>query len=430
MYRNIMDDMTIWFSRPDRKMLYIKGAKGVGKTWSIMDFAAAFCDAVYLIDLSKEKVFRDVLSGDAGADDLDFIINEHYDNEDMTGGLVIFDEIQCVDGALKIIHEYSKLRSDLAVCAIASKASTENYEEEHKDEIQILFLKPMCFQEYLIANKENKLIEIIENLKIMDISPENKTKIKKYLREYLIVGGMPDVVKLFLKNHSYEEVYNKQISIIEDFERDIKKETRPAFCTRTRRILRSIPRQLEKDNKKFMFSLVEKNARNREYSEAVDYLCDKGICIKLNRVKEGKLPLDKYEEKKSYELFLLDNGLLYAIIKNKSYKNKEPETAGEIFSMLNGGFGEQFVMSELLGNPNVGNLYYWVSGATARVPLVFEGDNEVIPIDIRYTSNSKAQNLKVFKEKNKNALSMRLSIEDMYYEKNVLNIPVYGLWNF
>jgi predicted AAA+ superfamily ATPase len=155
------------------------------------------------------------------------------------------------------------------------------------------------------------------------------------------------------------------------------------------------------------------------------------MVMQLKCIREAKLPLADYASDSVYEVFMLDHGLLHAIAQLPDLQDSEDEAAVEdLFGALNGGYGEQFVMSELLGNPNVGELYYWVSGATARVPLVFEGDEDIIPVDIRFSANSKAQNLRVFNQKYKTMMSMRLSMEDMYFDTKILNIPVYGLWNF
>jgi hypothetical protein len=425
MYRNIMDEMAIWFDSKDRKMLYIKGAYGVGKTWSVRDFATAFFDDSYLLDFREEQNPERLLA------DIDEWIAVRFPDQDLTGGLLIFDEIDRVDGSLEVIHGYALRHPELTICAISSCVKETPYEALHKQELCSLILKPMCFQEYLIANKETKLIERIENLKVYKLSAEQKQRVVKYLREFLVIGGMPEVVAHFLKHRDYAMAGQLQKDILERFEHRMKQRYGAVICTRTRRILRSIPKQLTNDNKKFRFSLVERNARAREYQEALSCLLETGMVLQLKCIREAKLPLADYASDSVYEVFVLDHGLLHAIAQLPDLQDSEDETAVEdLFGALNGGYGEQFVMSELLGNPNVGELYYWVSGATARVPLVFEGDEDIIPVDIRFSANSKAQNLRVFNQKYKTMMSMRLSMEDMYFDTKILNIPVYGLWNF
>lgn len=436
MYRNIMDDMAIWCDSADRKMLYIKGAYGVGKTWSVRDFATAFFDGIFLVDLSEDiDAQKQIAKIDSSCDNLterlDSLIGERFLHNDLSKGLLVFDEINTCSNALSVLHTYAKTRKNLTICAISSSVTETDYEIQNKTDICTLWLKPMCFQEYLIANKENRLIERIENLKVYRLSDEQQKKVMKYLREFLVIGGMPEVVQSFLNHRDYEKAKRLQIGILEQVEDRMRKQYGATVCTRTRRILRSIPSQLANDNKKFRFSLVERNARAREYREAEDCLLNAGLILKINCIREGKLPLADYAAPSIYELFLMDHGLLFALAGLSLKEGLEDEAAVEaLFDALNGGFGEQFVMAELLGNPNVGTLYYWVSGATARVPLVFEGDNDIIPVDIRFAANSKAQNLKVFNRRYETMMSMRLSMEDMYFDHKILNIPVYGLWNF
>jgi hypothetical protein len=171
--------------------------------------------------------------------------------------------------------------------------------------------------------------------------------------------------------------------------------------------------------------MVESNARAREYSEATQNLCNLGIARKLPRLIEGVLPLEEHVDYKSFQLFLIDHGLLRALYQ---LPVSETLTAEDILNEQNGAIAQQFIFQEL--SSKVGNIYYWISGATAKVPFVYEGDNSAIPVDVRFKQNKKAQNVKTFCAKNENIqMSLRVSLSPIARENDTLNIPVYSLWN-
>lgn len=232
-------------------------------------------------------------------------------------------------------------------------------------------------------------------------------------------------MKCFITNKDFDKVRAMQLEQIDAYEKLIRNSFSSAMATRCRRIWKSIPAQLSRDNKKFMYRFVEENARSREYSDAAFNLCNLGLARKLPRLTECKLPMENYVDYKSFELFMIDHGLLRA-----QYNLPCDETISleEILTEKNGAVAEQYIFQEL--SNKVGFVYYWVSKATARVPFVYEGNRAAVPVDIRFSPNTKAQNIKVFKAKNDASdLSLKISLKPASIEGNVFNIPAYALWN-
>jgi hypothetical protein len=239
---------------------------------------------------------------------------------------------------------------------------------------------------------------------------------------------MPEVVKSFIKHRDFSLARKLQKNIIKQYEQIIYNNLSTALSQRCRRIWRSIPNQLSKDNKKFMYKYAEENARAREYDVATQTLCSLGFVRKLPRLLKPDMPLEANVDNKSFELFLIDHGLLRAMYDFPAVA--DDITPYDVFSEGNGAIAEQFIFQEL--SSKLGYLYYWVSGATARVPFVYESNNAAIPVDIQFIPRSKAQSIKVFNSKYKpnenTGVSLKISLDQISLDKSVLNIPAYSLW--
>ena len=460
MYRNVITELVSWYEEKRRRILFIKGAHGVGKTWTIKDFATAFFPSQKYIDCAQYPAFASIISGikqdtenstseeNTDADDqedsillsqedledmsvgarvmdMDFLLEEHFENAKLNDSLLIFDNVQDIPECASFFYEFSKSHKDYNICLIASSMEITEYEYSHQDVFNIIRMRPMTFEEYMIANKAHPFMNAIQNNKDKPLTSLEVNAISVMLKEYLLIGGMPGAVSAFLKNKDFNDVRPVQLALLEDYRVIIKDKFAQAFGQRCKRIWKSIPKQLTKDNKKFMYRFVDSNARSREYSEATQALCNLGIARKLPRLEKGVMPLEDYVDYKAFELFYIDHGLLRAAY---GLPMKEDLTIEEIFAEENGAIAEQFLFQEL--SYKVGNLYYWTSGATARVPFIYQGENGPIPVDIRFISNKKAQNIKSFLAKTPDTeLTLKISLDQVSMDGKVLNIPAYGLWN-
>ncbi|MBQ9610412.1 MAG: AAA family ATPase [Lachnospiraceae bacterium] len=437
MYRNIINNLVAWYEDGHKGILYVKGAYGVGKSWSVNDFAKAYFNGSKSVDCYKNAAFKNIITRKVDKDndeddvsietkisDVDFILEQHFGTNDFSDCLLIFDEIQNIPDAAEFFLEYQKAHPNYTICLIASSMNITEFEFTHIDTFNIIRMRPMTFEEYMIANKANDLLALIENHKNKRLNDEDELAIINHLRDYMLTGGMPKVVHRFLHTRDYSVIRHLQKELLDEYERRIRKSFSFAMASRIIRIWKSMPNQLTYDNKKFMYRYVEENARAREYSEAVQNLCGLGFARKLPRVKLCKLPLEDYIDDKSFELFFVDHGLLRAAL---DLPVSEDLQAVDIFTEANGAVAEQYIFQEL--SSNVGFIYYWISGATARVPFIYESEDSTVPVDIRFVVNNKAQNIKAFREKNADTeFSLKISLEQVNLDNKILNVPAYGLF--
>ncbi|MCM1495571.1 MAG: DUF4143 domain-containing protein [Bacteroides sp.] len=431
MYRNLINELADWQEQEEKKILLLKGAKGVGKTWCVMDFAKAFFTRTIHIEFDKDAILRELFLTPNSADFIDeqlellSDINLHEGN--IGDVLFVFDEVQVEEDLFAGVLQYVRQRKQLSVILIASWVGLLPAENLVVDEIMIKTMYPMTFEEFLIANKAQELCRMIEQEKVEGLKEDVRPLILDYLKYFYITGGMPEVVLDFIKRKDMGSIDEIQHRILQGYREDILRHAPKQFVKKVLQVWDSVPMQLTKDNKKFMYGVIDSKARAREYVGAVAWLVNAGYVRKVQKVSKGMSPLEDYIDKKSFELYYLDHGLLRS---TTGVAAEEAERNAHIFDEMNGILSEQLVLAELTLNANVKKLYFWTSEATARIDFVFEDDGEVIPVDVQSTIRTKAQNLKVFHQKYNNRMSIRISLEGLSFHKGRLNVPLYGLWNF
>lgn len=430
MYRIIMNDLMEWYENGQDRVLLLEGAKGVGKTWTMIDFGQGFYKNLLYVNLEKDEeaypLFRQGTR--VRAEKLIAALSIYCEQTFEEGEtLFVFDEAQCYPKAVEAIMSLKKQRPELPICMIASTVGAIVYEAEYKEELYNLVMYPMTFEEFLTANKAQNLCKHIEKQKLEPVAPEIIDQITEYLKIFYVTGGMPIVVLDYIKNHDFNRVDAILKALLIRSREYIDRYVPKAYAIKVGKIWNSIPMQMEKDNRKFMYQYVDEKARAREYENSVNWLVDTGLVRKVNRIKEGISPLELQVDEKSFELYHLDHGLL-RIMCGISHNQVKIED-GELEEM-NGALLEQLVLSELTMNKTVDRLYFWISGATARVDFVFEDDGEVVPVDVQSRIRRRAQSMKVFNSKYRNHMAIRISLDELGFSKGILNIPLYGLWNF
>jgi predicted AAA+ superfamily ATPase len=246
------------------------------------------------------------------------------------------------------------------------------------------------------------------------------------MRLYLVVGGLPSVVKVLLETGSLEQVETEKARILMSMVEAIENVEQPALAKKIKQVFDSIPTQLEKENMKFQYGMVKLTARAREYKDAVEWLVDNKFITPLYRVKEPIAPLYNQKDDKSFEMYVNDIGLLVSMF-GITMDDIEKETSP--FTMRGQALVKQYIYGELLHNPNVNNIYYWISEATAKIEFLFQDSNVVIPIDVNLDLNEKAQSLKVYKSKYTVPMAVRISKEKMSMSKDMLTLPMFSIWN-
>lgn len=431
MYRNMVNTLATWSENPEKKMLLLKGPLHVGKSWCVMDFAEAFYKKTLHIEFDRDAVLRELFmtahTPEFIEEQLELLAGVSFRDYSANELLLVFDEVQVEEDLFAGVMQYIRQRRGRSVILIASWMGSLPAENLVAEELQVEYMYPMSFEEFLIANKAQELCKIIEQEKVDGLKEDIRPVILEYLKYFYITGGMPEVVQSFVKNRSMNQVDiigHRNLQEMRDY---VIKHAPKQLVKKILQVWDSVPAQLTKENKKFMYGAVDAKARAREYVAAVDWLIEAGYVRKVQKVTQGLSPLTDYLDLKSFELYYLDHGLLRNV---SGITAKEAENDEAIFDAMHGILSEQLVLAELTLNSNVQELYFWTSEATARIDFVFEDDGEIIPVDVQTTIRKKAQNLKVFHQKYGNRMWIRISLEALSFHKGNLNVPIYGLWNF
>ena len=431
MYRNMVNTLAVWSENPEKKMLLLKGPLHVGKSWCVMDFAEAFYKKTLHIEFDRDAVLRELFmtahTPEFIEEQLELLAGVSFRDYSANELLLVFDEVQVEEDLFAGVMQYIRQRRGRSVILIASWMGSLPAENLVAEELQVEYMYPMSFEEFLIANKAQELCKIIEQEKVDGLKEDIRPVILEYLKYFYITGGMPEVVQSFVKNRSMNQVDiigHRNLQEMRDY---VIKHAPKQLVKKILQVWDSVPAQLTKENKKFMYGAVDAKARAREYVAAVDWLVEAGYVRKVQKVTQGLSPLTDYLDLKSFELYYLDHGLLRNV---SGITAKEAENDEAIFDAMHGILSEQLVLAELTLNSNVQELYFWTSEATARIDFVFEDDGEIIPVDVQTTIRKKAQNLKVFHQKYGNRMWIRISLEALSFHKGNLNVPIYGLWNF
>jgi predicted AAA+ superfamily ATPase len=325
------------------------------------------------------------------------------------------------------IMEYISTKPGYYFCMIASYMGSLIGEDEYLDSLEVINLMPLTFEEFLIANKAQNLCKYIEKQRVTQVDEVIIQRIIDYLKVFFVVGGMPEIVAEYIKSNDIQGIDKLQKGQLIKYRGYISKKAPKNILEKVLKIWDSIPAQLTKDNRKFMYGYVDEKARAREYESATNWLVDNGLLRRVFKVEKGLVPLKEHIDKKSFELYHLDHGLLRQM---KGLNGSKLLARTNLFDAMEGALVEQMVLAELTLNANVKELYFWISGATARIDFLFEDDGEVIPVDVQSTIRTKAQSIKVFQQKYNNRMAIRISLGELNFSKGVLNIPLYGLWNF
>ena len=431
MYRNMVNTLAAWSENPEKKMLLLKGPLHVGKSWCVMDFAEAFYKKTLHIEFDRDAVLRELFmtahTPEFIEEQLELLAGVSFRDYSANELLLVFDEVQVEEDLFAGVMQYIRQRRGRSVILIASWMGSLPAENLVAEELQVEYMYPMSFEEFLIANKAQELCKIIEQEKVDGLKEDIRPVILEYLKYFYITGGMPEVVQSFVKNRGMNQVDiigHRNLQEMRDY---VIKHAPKQLVKKILQVWDSVPAQLMKENKKFMYGAVDAKARAREYVAAVDWLIEAGYVRKVQKVTQGLSPLTDYLDLKSFELYYLDHGLLRNV---SGITAKEAENDEAIFDAMHGILSEQLVLAELTLNSNVQELYFWTSEATARIDFVFEDDGEIIPVDVQTTIRKKAQNLKVFHQKYGNRMWIRISLEALSFHKGNLNVPIYGLWNF
>lgn len=342
--------------------------------------------------------------------------------------LIIFDEIQFCNKALTSLKYFYETAPEYHIACAGSLLGIllSKPLSFPVGKVDFIELKPMNFQEFLIANNEKMLVDYLEkNTGKVPVTFE--TKLVNYLKNYYIVGGMPEVVDKWITTKDIEQVEKIQDIILNSYELDFAKHAPLSDAPKLSLIWDYIPRELSKENSKFVYGHVKKGARAKDLEDALQWLISSGMCYKVNKIEKPNLPLSSYINMSNFKIYMCDVGLLRRKAKvDASFILTENH---EIYKEFKGALAENYVLLELLSLNNE-NPYYWTSGNTAEVDFVWQLKEKIIPFEVKSGKNLNSRSLSVYREKYKPEMAVKTSIRNVDVQDGILNIPLYLLWNF
>ncbi|TVR39053.1 MAG: ATP-binding protein [Bacteroidia bacterium] len=426
MKRLKQDALLAWKNSINRKPLIIKGARQVGKTWLMKAFGEAYyTDTVYL-NFEKTTRLQNLFDDDFDLQRIIIAIQAETGKTITEGDvLLIFDEIQAAPRAITSLKYFQEDAPGIHVIAAGSLLGIALHANISfpVGKIDFLDLHPMNFMEFLMACNETGLIQILES-NDWKLITAFKSKFIERLRQYYYVGGMPEAVMRFCANGNFVEVRSIQKQILTAYEQDFSKHPQHNIVPRIRMAWNSIPSQLAKENRKFVYGAIKKGARAKDFELALSWLLDCQLLHKLHRVSKPSIPLKAYVDLSAFRLFLVDVGLLAAM---GDIDAKTLLEGNAIFSEFKGALSEQYVIQELISAGDFA-VYYWTAKrATAEVDFVLQYQGMVLPVEVKAEENLQSKSLKVFHQKFSPPVALRLSMSDYRIRDWLVNVPLYAV---
>lgn len=426
MYRIAIEKLYQWKESKRRKPLIIEGARQVGKTWLMKEFGEkAYQDTIY-INFDSNSRMSELFSEDLNVDRLIMGIELYAGKKiDPDHTLLIFDEVQEVPKALSSLkYFYENAPQYHIVCAgsllgIALHGGTSF----PVGKVDFLNLYPLSFKEFLMATTGERFAELLENQDYQMVNAFKQTFIDA-LKQYYFVGGMPEAVESFVEEKDFNEVREIQKRILSAYEQDFSKHAPIEIVPKIRMVWNSIPSQLAKENKKFIYGLVREGGRAKEYETAIMWLCDCGLIHKVSRVNAAGLPLKAYEDLKAFKMFLVDVGLLGCMT---GLRQRTLLDGNELFTKFKGALTEQYVCQQLKTIQDLDIYYYTNDRGSCEVDFVVDTGEEIVPLEVKAEINLKAKSLKNYHEKYNPPISIRTSMADYKKEDWIVNLPLYAI---
>lgn len=429
MERSIYSSLKKWKDSPTRKPLILQGARQVGKTYILKEFGAReYSEVVYIncddnndmqnmfVDYDVDRIIRS-LSAISGV------------SIKPSTTLLILDEIQEVERGLASLKYFCEKAPEYHVAVAGSLLGITLHEGTSfpVGKVDMLYMYPMDFEEFLLAIGKEQLVELLRNNSWAALTPL-RGMLTELLRQYYFVGGMPEAVKTYVERGDIWEVRSIHSKIIDAYRNDMSKHVPKQQVQRINMVWNSIPSQLARDNKKFIYGALRKGARANDFEIAIQWLVDSGLVHKVHRISKPVVPLKFYEDMASFKLFLLDCGLLGAL----SETPPEQILIGDnVFEEYKGAFTENYVLQQLKSLPRTFVYYYSNDNSTLEIDFVVQHEAHVIPIEVKAEENLRAKSLRQFVTDNSGLHGVRFSMSDYREQDWLTNVPLWAVrWVF
>lgn len=429
MQRELLKSLIQWKDQADRKPLIIRGARQVGKTWLLKEFGKSHYKNVAYVNFETAKSLYSIFESGFEVDKLIMALKIETGIDIAAGEtLIILDEIQECEAALTALKYFQENANQYHIVAAGSLLGVTLHTNRSfpVGKVDFLDLHPLNFLEFLVAMNEQPLLDLLQK-KNWDLITGFKAKYIDLLKQYYYVGGMPEAVLTFINQKDFKKVREKQLNILAAYEQDFSKHAPNDIVPRIRLVWQSLPSQLAKENRKFVYGNLKKGARAREFELAIEWLKDAGIVHKVSRCNKPAIPLIAYAELSDFKLYLLDVGLL-AAMGNLDIQTFIVEQS--LFEEFKGALAEQYVLQQFKSVEQL-PIYYWTAEkATAEVDFLIQYKNRIIPVEVKAAENLKAKSLKAYHQKFNPEISIRTSLSDYRKEEWLINLPLYACLTF
>ncbi len=425
MKRDLYQKLLSWKSRKDHKPLIIRGARQVGKTWLMRTFGEASYQQVAYINMESNPLIKNLFTADFNVDRILLGLQIETGISIDTDTLLIFDEIQEVPEAitaLKYFHENAP-QYDIICAGSLLGVALHSHTSFPVGKVEFLDLHPLSFMEFLSAVGEDALVELLYS-KDWAMVNSFSSKLSEWLRHYYYVGGMPDAVNTFIQTKNHDEVRSVQKRILMAYEQDFSKHAPHDIVPRIRMLWNSIPAQLAKENRKFIYGIIRQGARAKDYELAMAWLKDCGLIHKIHNVTKPAIPLKAYEDFNTFKLFLVDVGLLAALTDLDVRSLLE---GNAVFQEFKGALTEQYVLQQLMTREDFSTYYWSPANSRAEIDFLIQHQGEVIPIEVKAEENLQAKSLRVYADKYKPRKAIRTSMSNYREENWMVNIPLFAI---
>lgn len=426
MERKIYKDLLLWKQSEERKPLILQGARQVGKTYIVNFFAGKeYSNSIYC-NFEKDKGLHDFFKDLTPATIVKKLSLYKRKEIFLQNTLIIFDEIQACPEAITSLKYFAEEANDYHIIALGSLLGVSVNRGNFSfpvGKVQFMTLYPLDFEEYLMSRGENELIKMIVDCFCSNTPLDTAfhERVLEYYKEYLFVGGMPEAVEEFGKNQNTELVRIIQQTILESYQNDMGKYNKQSEIPKTRIVYKNISTQLAKENKKFQYKNIKQGGRASEFENAIEWLCLAGIASQNYRVEQIMLPLNAYRSLSDFKFYMNDVGLCGA---SQDIHYEDILADNPLFDNFKGGLTENYVFNQLTVN-GLG-LYYWTSGSQAEIDFITRLGEDIIPIEVKSTVNTRSRSLNTYINKFKPEYSIRISQKNFGFENGIKSVPLYA----
>ncbi|MBQ4215364.1 MAG: ATP-binding protein [Bacteroidales bacterium] len=428
MKRNVLQNLIAWKNKPSdkRKPLILEGARQTGKTWLARELGRTEFDEYVEINFEDNEQFRSLFEMDFDIERILMALRSVTGKKILQGKtLIFFDEIQYARRGLLSLKYFGDKAPEYHVIAAGSLLGVVDHKDDSFPVGKVEFerIYPLSYEEFLMALGKDGLVQMLHSMD-WDLINSFSSQYIELLRQYYYVGGMPEAVRTFVEEKDYVEVRKVQLGLLESYKKDFSKHPPQEIVKRMILLWNTIPSQLAKENKKFVYTAVRPSARARDFETSIQWLCDAGVAYKVTRVRAGELPLTGFEDADAFKMYVLDVGLHGAMT---GLDAKSLISGNEFFKQYKGALTEQFVLQQLVLFDEI-KIHYWTPDeGIAEVDFVVQLNGSIVPIEVKAEVNLKAKSLAQFIKRYNTPNVIRTSLEKYFKGEKITNVPLFAI---